>query len=243
VGEAAVNICIGYDRVESVAYHVLSHSILSRSSLPVSITPINQKNLKGEYWRPRGEFDSNEFSNSRWLVPHLMGFKGWAIWMDCDMLCLDDIKNLWDQRDDRYAVMVKKHNHVPTEDVKFLGQQQTQYGRKNWSSLILFNCEACQPLTKHVVNSSPGLWLHQFRWLADDQIGAIEGDWNLLVGYDDPVENPSLVHYTSLGPWHDGKGDVHIDYRYEWEREYLDMIEGDNPVRWSNAKTVIRAVR
>jgi hypothetical protein len=233
-----IPIFIGFDRVETVAYHVFSHSIITRSSLPVAITPVSLRNLCGEYWRPRGEFDSNEFSNSRWLVPHLMGYKGWAIWADCDMLCLDDIKNLWDQRNSKYAVMVKKHNYIPTEDVKFLGQQQTKYGRKNWSSLILFNTSECQSLTKHVVNSSAGLWLHQFRWLSDDQIGSIEGDWNLLVGYDDPVDNPSLVHYTTLGPWHDDKG-THIDYRHEWEREYRDMIDGDNPVRWRDAATTI----
>lgn len=231
-----INLFIGYDRVETVAYHVFSHSIISRSSVPVAITPINKANLGGHYWRPRGEFDSNEFSNSRWLVPHLMNYKGWAIWADCDMLCLDDIAKLWDQRNSKYAVMVKQHNHQPKEDVKFLGARQTKYNRKNWSSLILFNCGECQNLTKHVVNTSPGLYLHQFKWLRDSQIGAIDGHWNLLVGYDEPVVNPSLVHFTTMGPWHDPDGDRHIDYRYEWEREYLDMIEGDNPVSWINAK-------
>jgi hypothetical protein len=231
-----IPIFIGLDRVETVAYHVFSHSIIRRSSLPVSITPIYKPNLGGEYWRPRGEFDSNEFSNSRWIVPHLMDFKGWAIWADCDMLCLDDIAKLWDQRDSRYAVMVKKHNHAPSEDVKFLGQQQTQYDRKNWSSLVLFNCSEGRNLTKVAVNTSPGLWMHQFRWLDDEQIGSIKGDWNLLVGYDPVVERPSLVHYTSMGPWHDPNGDTRIDYRHEWESEYLDMIEGDNPVRWIGAK-------
>lgn len=237
-----VPVFIGYDRVETVAYHVLSHSIISRSSLPVAITPINQRNLKGHYWRPRGEFDSNEFSNSRWLVPHLMDFDGWAIWMDADMLMLEDIAELWEQRDDRYAVMVKKHNHQPNEDIKFLGQQQTKYNRKNWSSLVMFNCAKCTPLTKYVVNTSPGLWMHQFQWLPDDQIGEIHGNWNLLVGYDKPVRDPKLVHYTTLGPWHDREGNTPIDYRGEWEREYQDMLDGDNPVRWRDeAQTGLRS--
>jgi len=237
-----INVFVGYDRVESVAYHVLSHSIISRSSLPVAITPINQRNLKHEYWRPRGEFDSNEFSNSRWLVPHLMDYKGWAIWMDPDMVMLEDIAELWEQRDERFAVMVKKHNHVPKEDIKFLGAKQTKYGRKNWSSLVMFNCARCAPLTKYVVNTSPGLWMHQFQWLPDEDIGAIEGDWNLLAGYDDPVKNPKLVHYTTMGPWHDPDGKADIDYRNEWEDELADMMTGDNPVEWWDAtKTIIRS--
>lgn len=232
MGGEVIPIFIGYDRVESVAYHVLSHSIISRSSQPVSITPINQKNLKRQYWRPRGEYDSNEFSISRWLVPHLMGYQGWAIWMDCDMLCLGDIADLWAQKDERFAIMVKKHDHQPTEDIKFLGQKQTKYRRKNWSSLVMFNCRRCLPLTKHIVNTSPGLWLHQFDWLEDEDIGAIEGDWNLLVGYNERVKDPKLVHYTTLGPWHDMDGTTPIDYREEWTKELDDMIAGDNPVKW-----------
>ena len=230
-----VRIFIGYDRVESIAYHVLSHSILSRSSMPVEIIPLNKANLKREYWRPRGEFDSNEFSNSRWIVPHLCDYEGWAIFMDCDMLMLDDVAELWKQKDIRYTVMVKKHNHVPKEDIKFLGQKQTKYDRKNWSSLMLFNCAECKPLTKHIVNTmSPGLWFHKFEWLADEEIGEIKGAWNLLVGYDEPDLNPSLVHFTSGGPWHGYKD---IMYAADWTAELQDMLDGDNPVRWMEDAT------
>jgi hypothetical protein len=133
--------------------------------------------------------------------------------------------------------MVKKHNHEPTEDIKFLGQKQTKYNRKNWSSLVLFNCAKCVPLTKYVVNTSPGLWMHQFQWLPDEEIGAIEGDWNLLVGYDKPVPKPKLVHYTQMGPWHDLQGNTPIDYRGEWESEFNDLVTGDNPCEWWHEKT------
>jgi lipopolysaccharide biosynthesis glycosyltransferase len=222
-----VRVFIGYDRVESIAYHVLCHSIISRSSLPVQIIPVNQKNLKQHYWRPRGEFDSNEFSISRWLVPHLCDFEGHAIFMDCDMLVLGDIAELWNQRDD-HAVKVVKHNHVPKEDIKFLGAKQTRYDRKNWSSVMLFNNEKCRPLSKHIVNTmSPGLWFHQFNWLADEDIGEIRGRWNLLVGFDEPDPDVKLIHYTSGGPWHGFKD---IDYVDEWNAELEDMIRGDNPV-------------
>ena len=224
-----IPIYIGYDRKETVAFHVLSHSILSRSTKPVSVTPINRDNLKESYIRPRAEVDSTDFSNSRWIVPYLQEYKGWAIFMDCDMLCLADIAELWAQRDDRYAVMVKQHNHVPKETKKFLDQDQHKYERKNWSSLMLMNCAKCHSLTSRQVNTAPGLHLHQFRWLKDDQIGAIQGDWNLLVGYDKPTPQPKLVHFTSGGPWH---GYHHIDYGTEWYSEMRDMLQGDNPVSY-----------
>lgn len=225
-----IPIYIGFDRKETVAYHVLAHSILSRATVPVQIIPLNRQNIQQSFWRPRGEMDSTDFSNSRFIVPHLQNYKGWAIFMDCDMLCLADIKELWDQRDSRYAVMVRKHNYTPKERTKFLGAVQTLYPKKNWSSLMMFNTEMCGPLTKHIVNTkSPGLWFHQFSWVPDEEIGDINGDWNLLVGHDPKVENPKLVHYTSGGPWH---GYRDIDYADEWYDEFVDMVQGDNPVDW-----------
>ncbi len=224
-----IPVYIGYDRKESVAYHVLAHSILSRASVPVQIIPLNRANLAGHYWRPRGEMDSTDFSNSRWIVPHLQHYKGWAIFMDCDMLCLGDIAELWEQRDSKYAVMVKQHDYTPKETTKFLGQEQTKYTRKNWSSLMLMNTSECQTLSKHVVNThSPGLWFHQFRWLSDDQIGGIKGPWNLLVGHDPVVADPKLVHFTTGGRWHG----VEDPYSYLWLKEFYDMLDGDNPVNW-----------
>ena len=226
-----INIYIGYDKSETVAYHVLCHSIIERSSLPVSITPINRENLKGFYNRPRGELDSTDFSNSRFLVPILQGYQGWAIFMDCDMICLGDIADLWMQRDASKAVMVKKHNHVPTEETKFLGAAQTKYDRKNWSSLMLMNTNKCDGLTKRIVNTAPGLWLHQFGWLEDDEIGEIQGNWNHLVDVDEgynPKEPIDLIHYTKGGPWH--KVDSSLDH--VWLSEYEHMIQGENPVDW-----------
>lgn len=223
-----IPIYIGFDRKESIAYHVLAHSILSRASVPVEIIPLYRPAIAPHYWRPRGEFDSTDFSNSRWIVPHMQDYKGWAIFCDADMLCLADIKDLWEQRDSKYAVMVKKRNHVPQENVKFLGNIQTQYSRKNWSSLMLFNCAECTPLSRHIVNTqTPGLWFHQFRWIPDSAIGDINGDWNLLVGYDAPVDNPKLVHFTSGGPWFSQYAEV--DYADAWFDELTDMMNGDSP--------------
>lgn len=230
-----IPIYIGVDRKETVAFHVLAHSILERATVPVHIIPLYRPTIQREFYRPRGEYDSTDFSNSRWIIPHLQNYEGWAIWMDCDMLCRGDIKDLWDQRDDEYAVMVKKHYHVPKEDKKFLGQDQTKYMRKNWSSLVLFNCDRCRPLTRHIVNTmSPGLWFHQFKWLPDEEIGEIQGPWNLLVNYDDYNPDAQLVHFTTGGPWHGYQS----DYSNEWKAELNDMLIGDNPVEYLDAETI-----
>jgi len=223
-----IPIFIGWDDKEPIAYHVLAHSILKRSSLPVSITPLNRANLGGQFWRKRAEVDSTDFSNSRFIVPHLMEYDGWAIFMDCDMLCLGDIADLWNQRDDRYSVMVKKHTHTPKEETKFLDQIQSKYARKNWSSLMMFNSSNCRELTKHAVNGKPGLWMHRFEWLEDEEIGEIKGLWNHLIGVQGRVPQPKLVHWTLGGPWH-----KHEDsYTQVWWDEYEDMLQGNNPVRY-----------
>ena len=199
-----IRVFIGYDRKEPVAFYVLSHSIHARASRPVSITPVMLSELTGKMWRDRHSLQSTDFSFSRFLVPNLCNYEGWAIFMDCDMLTLDDIAKLWDLRDDRYAVMCVKHDHVPKEETKFLGQAQTKYEKKNWSSVMLLNCAKCKALTVDYVNNATGLELHRFHWLGDDNlIGEIPHRWNHLVDYDPPdkVENLSNVHYTEGGPY------------------------------------------
>ncbi len=122
-----IRIFIGYDPREAIAYNVLCHSIQERVSEPVAITPINLEHLRQLMWRERHDLQSTDFSFSRFLTPYLCDFKGWALFMDCDMLILDNIANLWDLRDDKYALQCVKHNHLPTENTKFLDQPQTQY--------------------------------------------------------------------------------------------------------------------
>ena len=129
-----IRIFIGFAPRETVAYHVLSHSIHARASAPVSIAPLMLSQLDGLMTRERNSLQSTDFSFSRFLTPYLCGFEGWAMFMDCDMLVLEDIVKLWALRDDKYAVMCVKHDHVPKEKTKFLGAQQTKYEKKNWSS-------------------------------------------------------------------------------------------------------------
>ena len=219
----SIRVFIGFDRREEVALHVLSRSIWERATMPVSITPIRLSQIEGVFTRERDPLQSTEFSFSRFLTPWLSGYEGWALFTDCDMLMLDDIARLWALRDDRFAVMCVKHDHRPKEDTKFLGEVQTRYQKKNWSSVMLFNCAECTALTPEYVNTASGLELHQFKWLGDDSlIGEIPDAWNHLVGYQESREGMSLVHYTIGGPYFHEFADC--EYSSEWNRERDAML-------------------
>lgn len=218
-----INLYIGYDPREAVAYSVLAHSINARATQPVTIAPLMLSQLKGVLTRERHPLQSTDFSFSRFLTPYLSGFSGWSLFMDCDMLVLEDIAELWALRDERYAVMVVKHEHVPKETTKFLGEPQTKYEKKNWSSVMLFNNAKCKALTPDYVNTASGLELHQFKWLKDDAlIGALPERWNHLVDYNPPRPDAALVHYTLGGPYFADYADC--EYAAEWRRERDAML-------------------
>ena len=217
-----INVYIGFDGREAVAFNVLAYSIHRRASAPVSIAPIMLSQLTGMFRRERHPLQSTDFSFSRFLTPYLSGFAGWSVFMDCDMLVLDDIARLWALRDERYAVMVVKHQHVPKEDVKFLNEPQTKYEKKNWSSVMLFNNARCSALTPDYVNAASGLELHQFKWLGDDSlIGGLPHEWNHLVAYDPPRKGMSLVHYTLGGPYFHAYRDCESSKEWFAEREAM----------------------
>jgi hypothetical protein len=218
-----IRVFIGFDGVEAVAYSVLAYSINTRASQPVQIAPVMLDQLQGVYKRERNPLQSTEFSFSRFLVPWLCDYQGWAIFMDCDMLVRDDIDRLWQLRDERFAVQVVKHVHIPKEETKFLGAVQTKYEKKNWSSVMLINCARCKALTPDYVNRATGLELHQFKWLGDEAlIGEIPPGWNHLVGYDRHRADASLVHYTIGGPWF--REYEQCEYSDEWRAERDRML-------------------
>jgi lipopolysaccharide biosynthesis glycosyltransferase len=171
---------------------------------------------------------------SRFLVPYLCDYEGWAIFMDCDMLVVGDIAELWDERDESFAVQVVKHDHKPKSRTKMLGQEQTRYEKKNWSSVMLFNCGGCRALTPDYVNGATGLELHQFKWLDEDGdgleeelIGELPHGWNYLVGYDDPGPEYPIknIHYTEGGPWWDAYENVQLADLWRAERARMMSAE------------------
>jgi len=217
-----INVFIGYDNKERVAYNVLSHSIIQNSTKPVAITPIALNNLKDDFVRERTALSSTEFSFSRFIIPHLMNYQGWALFMDCDMLMFEDIAELWRMRDDSKAIQVCKHDYTPKEKVKFLGQTQTAYPKKNWSSFMLMNCKKCSTLTPDYVNKASGLELHQFKWLESEElIGGLPLEWNWLVGEYTKKEDVKNVHFTEGGPWFADYNKV--DYADEWLKYYKEQ--------------------
>jgi hypothetical protein len=219
-----INIFVGYDSNEKIAHHVLTESILRRSTKPVAITPIYLPNIKDDFVRERNNISATEFSFSRFIIPHLMNYQGWALFMDCDMLMMADIAELWRLRDDKYAVQVCKHDYTPKDETKFLGQIQTKYIKKNWSSFMLMNCKKCTTLTPDYVNKASGLELHQFKWLENEElIGSLPLEWNWLVGeypYKKDVKN---VHYTDGGPYFEQYNNC--DYSSEWYNIYTNTVK------------------
>lgn len=214
-----MRIFIGYDPVESVAYHVLSHSILSRSSIPVSITPINKRNIP-EFTRGM-EDGSTEFSFSRFLTPYLAGYEGYAVFMDCDMLVMCDIAELLPFCSDS-AVSVVQHDYEPKPGMKFLGNVQHVYPRKNWSSLMVFNCGKCRDLSPEVVNTASGAFLHRLEWAGS--VDSIPVEYNHLVGEYDENPNAKIAHFTLGTPCF--KGYENQEYADEWFNELRQAMSG-----------------
>jgi hypothetical protein len=228
-------VMIGYDERESEAYRVCYDSIMRHCSTPVRVVPLVEYYLRqaGFYARRwyrdadgqrRDTLDgkpfSTDFAFSRFLVPALSLYQGWVLFCDCDFLFTADLAELFSLANHRYAVMCVKHDHVPAEDEKMDGEQQTRYRRKNWSSLVLWNCahDANAHLSVECVNKMPGQWLHAFDWLSDEQIGALPPTWNHLVGYDKVSrETPCGIHFTSGIPTMAGHEDD--SYAELWRQE------------------------
>lgn len=220
-----MRVFVGFDRTEIVAYHAFCQSVIARASAPVSFTPIALTHLDGIFERPRNALQSTEFSFSRFLTPYLSGYEGWSLFVDCDFIALDDVAKLFALADDRYAAMVCKHDYTPASDIKFSGNVQTRYVKKNWSSLVLFNNARCRSLTPEYVSAASGLELHQFKWLAsDDEIGALPLEWNWLVGEYPHNPDARMVHYTIGGPYFSQYRDC--DYARDWmqARDQMNFV-------------------
>lgn len=219
-----LKVFIGYDHAEAIAFNTLAHSIWREASRPVSITPLRLNQLP--LTRERNPKQSTEFSFSRFLVPYLCDYKGWALFLDCDMLFRDDIAKLFNEHDPKYAVQVVKHpDYKSSVKEKFLGNTQTNYPKKNWSSVMLFNNDRCRSLTPQYVNFVSGLDLHRFNWLLNEEVGELSPKWNYLVGentYQTPDVEPGNVHFTLGTPCFPEYSDC--EYSEEWYECRNDMM-------------------
>lgn len=211
-----IRLFVGYDPRLPFNYHVFMHSLMKHASLPVSVTPLVLNHLKAIWHREKTPDQLTDFSYTRFLVPSLCQFQGWAIFMDgTDMMLRDDIAKLWAMRDDNFDLMLVKHSDIK-ENHSFLNKTISTYPMFNWSSLMIFNNEKCKQLSNAYVHEASYHDLHQFKWLGNlDHIGALPMHWNHLVGYHPPINHASLVHWTQQAPSKQHKTNL-SPYELEW---------------------------
>jgi hypothetical protein len=227
-----MQVFLGFDPREAAAFAVARASIWRHArGVDAHGLVLSELQALGLYTRPTsrrlgrlwddisGAYMSTEFANSRFLVPFLCGYRGWAVFMDCDVLVRAPLAELFACADDSKALLCVQHDYCPPEGVKMDGQAQQHYARKNWSSVMLINCghPANAALTPELVNTVPGRDLHRFMWLEDRLIGAIDPAWNWIVGHSDPAVEPKIVHFSSGGPWF--AGFEQVAYADEWRDE------------------------
>jgi lipopolysaccharide biosynthesis glycosyltransferase len=244
-------IYIGYDPKEHVAYEVLKFSIEIRTSRPVKIIPIKKEAVikNGMFRRESNKIDgqqfdeidgkpfSTDFSFTRFLVPHLNLYSGMALFMDCDMYCRTDITELFDMcKDNYYPIWTVHHKYEPKKGIKMNNQIQEPYQRKNWSSLMMFNCNHhyLNNLSIDNINTKSGRWLHGFKWLPDEEadIGQIPEEWNWLDGHSPEDLDAKIVHFTTGGPWFK-------DWAIRGETEGKYAVKWCNDAKWLQMKGII----
>lgn len=228
VQTGGITVFIGYDPRESVAYHVLTQSILDKSSLPVRIIPLHTPMLSDFDGRQDG---TNAFIYSRFLIPEIMNFDGWAIYLDSDMLLRTDIAELWAMRDQTKAVQVCKHDYKTKAKRKSVGtameSANEDYPRKNWSSMVMWNCShpSNKIVQREFASQAGGRILHRFSWLNDDEIGGLPIEWNWLVGEYPYSDKAKLVHFTLGIPGFDFYRSC--DYSGEWKDSLEQVLRRD----------------
>jgi lipopolysaccharide biosynthesis glycosyltransferase len=227
-----VKVFVGYDSREDIAWQVCRHSLLRHATDDMKVVPIRQSCLRelGLYDRPTDQGASTEFSLTRFLTPHLAAQSGWVIFCDCDFLFTVDVRAVFEGLDSTQAVYCVQHDYVPAHQLKMDGKRQTSYPRKNWSSFMIFNCDHpdVRALTPVVVNTATPAFLHRFEWVRNDSsIGALDLDWNFLVGeYAMPTRTPRVLHYTVGGPWFEAWRNC--DYADLWLNEqdlYFESLD------------------
>lgn len=219
-----VDIIVGFDEREAVAYHTFTQSVIEKSTAPIRFLPLCKGSLST--YEEVHKDGSNDFIYSRFLVPYLMNFNGWAIYADGDMVCLEDIKKLWDLRNNKYAVQVVKHNYKTKISKKYWGNKNEDYPRKNWSSLILWNCNhpSHKKLTPEFIQKQTGAFLHRFSWIKDEEIGELNKEWNwLAMEYEEKIDI-NLIHYTIGTPCF--KEYEHTSLSSHWKKSFLNMLKG-----------------
>lgn len=227
-----IPLFVGYDKREAIAYHVFCQSVIEHTREPVQFIPLHGPMLENFDGQRDG---TNAFIYSRYLIPHIRGYEGWAMFADGDMVVNADLANLWSLRDDKYAAMVVKHDYQTKYPRKYLGtpleNDNLDYPRKNWSSVVLWNCghPSNRILTRGFVSEAGGKFLHRFQWLRDEEIGELPKEWNHLVLEYENNDNAKLLHHTLGTPAFKEYCETDIN----WHRYLVNAMnaEGEHPLQ------------
>lgn len=212
-------IFIGWDSKQAESADVLAYSLRRHSSVPLDIRFLKLGEL--EFSRKLDPLQSTEFTYTRFLIPKLCDYQGTALFLDSDMLCLADVKELAELDMSSCTLRVRKHDYNPTNTIKMDGRVQTSYPRKNWSSLMLMNCARLTIWSQQAVETESGAFLHRFQGVPDEAILSVPDGWNDL---DTRDAHTRLIHYTNGGPWFEAyrdhpHGQVWFDYRDAMQAE------------------------
>lgn len=219
-----LSMYVGYDPREACVYHTFCQSVIEHASGPVRFIPLHKPMLYGFDGQQDG---TNAFIYSRYLIPYLQEYRGWALFCDGDMIVTDDIYKLWNLRDREYAVQVVKHDYKTCNDKKYIGtplqNSNIDYPRKNWSSVMLMQCEhpSNRFLNPENVAEAGGAFLHRFKWLNDDQIGELPKEWNHLV-CEYKAADAKLYHHTLGSPGFSYY--QHCESSKDWNRYLLNAL-------------------
>jgi|TARA_R100000353_G_scaffold175926_1_gene147803 hypothetical protein len=217
-----MKIFIGYENEYPESFEVCAESI-RRFNPNHEIIPLIKSELeeKGLYTREyQGE--STDFAFTRFLVPFLSDYKGYALFCDGDFMWRCDPQEIEDYaKQSNYSPSVWVVKHPPfltTPYKKMKGKANMSYPKKYWSSLMYFNNDKCFSLTSDLVNSWSGKDLHEFAWASE--IGDLPAEYNAMVNYY-KFPNAKAVHFTDGGPWLD----IHDDMLYstEWLKIYKNL--------------------
>ena len=219
-----ITIVVGFDQREAIAYHTFCQSILETSTIPIQFIPLAINSLY--FYNENHNDGSNNFIYSRFLTPYICDFKGFAVYADGDMICNADISELAGLFDTSKAVQLVKHDYKTKRSIKYFGNENKNYPRKNWSSVVIFNCQHPRNkiLTPQFIQEHDGAFLHRFQWLQDDEIGELDSTWNYLALEYKPRKDAKLIHYTLGTP-------CLVDFKEAemsdiWWKTYSRLIEG-----------------
>lgn len=228
-------VYIGWDPRDAEAAEVSRYSLLKHSTLPIQVEFLRLGELKasGLYTRGDDPDAQTEYTYLRYFIPHLMNYKGLAVYCDPGTVWLRDVRELFQEQDERAAVHVVKHQFKPKNETKLGGRPQSQYPKKNWTSVMLWNCghPDNKNLTADVANTKPPGYLHQVQWATNHNIYSLNVDWNWLVGhYKEPDDGtPKVLHWTEGGPWYSQHRDVlygcvYAETRDEYRRTLIPPL-------------------